>query len=91
MIHYLVEKSNEFENLKIFGWGNNSFVDNIANYKDPEHYEYKINSWMLDAINQNIGLLTKSNIDAYLDLFTQKSLNFDLIGLGKEIDNYLQK
>ncbi len=89
MIYYLVEKSSEFENLKIFGWGNNSFVDDIANYKDTGHYEYIINSWMLDAINRNEGLLTKSNTDDYLDLFTQKALDFDLIGLGEKIDNYL--
>lgn len=91
MIQYIVDKSDQFENLKIFGFGNYSFVDDIAIYKDPQHFEYKINSWMLDAISQEEGLLSKSNINQYLDLFTQKALEFDLIQLGEKFDTYLQK
>ena len=90
MVYYIVEKSMRFENLKIFGWGNYPFIDDIANYKDPQHYEYIINSWMLDAINKDEGLLNHSNITDYLTLFTQKSLNFDLVKVGEKIDNYLQ-
>jgi hypothetical protein len=90
MMKYLVSKSNAYSNLKIFGWGNYSFVDDIANYKDPRHYEYTINSWMLSTIARDEGLLTDSNIDTYLDLFTKKALEFDLIGFGKKIDIYLE-
>lgn len=90
MIQYIVTKSDQFDNLKIFGWGNHSFVDDISMYKDPQHFEYTINSWMLDAISREEGLLLKSNIDQYLDLFTQKALEFDLIKLGEKFDNYLQ-
>jgi len=88
-VKYLVSKSNKFSNLSIYGWGNYSFVDNIANYKDPQHYEYKINSWMLDAISRKEGLLTSTNIDVYLDIFSHKSLNYDLYDLGSKINNYL--
>ena len=88
-VRYLVSKSNKFENLLIYGWGNHSFVDNIANYKDPQHFEYKINSWMLDAISREEGLLTSTNIDVYLDIFSNKSLNYDLYDLGNKINNYL--
>ena len=88
-IKYLVSRSNEYPNLKIYGWGNHPFVDDIANYKDLGHYEYKINSWMLDAIKRDEGLLTVDNIDNYLEIFTQKALNYDLFELGNKIDNYL--
>ena len=88
-IKYLVAKSNEFLNLKIYGWGNHSFVDDIANYKDPQHFEYKINSWMLGAIQRNEGLLTSSNINEYLDIFSDKALNYDLFELGDKINHYL--
>jgi len=88
-IKYLVSRSNEFSNLKIYGWGNHAFVDDIANYKDPQHYEYKINSWMLGAIQKNEGLLTTSNIDEYLETFTQKALKYDLFMLGEKIEHYL--
>lgn len=88
-IKNLVQKSNEYPNLKIYGWGNNSFVDAISNYKDLTHYEYKINSWMLGAIKREEGLLTVEKIDNYLEIFTQKSLDYDLFEIGDKIDNYL--
>jgi hypothetical protein len=90
-VRYLVFKCNDYSNMKIFGWGNYPFVDDLANYKDPEHYEYKINSWMLDAINRDEGLLLASNIDNYLDTFTKKSLEFDIVSFGKQIDNFLNQ
>jgi len=88
-IRYLVSKSHKYSNLKIYGWGNHSFVDNIANYKDLHHYEYKINSWMLGAIKRKEGLLTVDNIDNYLNIFTQKALDYDLFKLGDKINQYL--
>lgn len=88
-VKYIVSKRNNLSNLSIYGWGNHAFVDNIANYKDPQHYEYKINSWMLDAIKRNEGLLTSSNINEYLDTFTDKSLKYDLYELGHTIEQYL--
>ena len=88
-VRYLVRKSNQYPNLKIYGWGNHSFLDDIANYKDLNHYEYTINSWMLDAIKREEGLLTVNNIDNYLKVFTQKALDYNLFELGNKIDNYL--
>lgn len=88
-VKYLVSKSKAYPNLKIYGWGNYSFVDDIANYKDLGHYEYKINSWMLGAIKRQEGLLTVDSIDNYLDVFTQKALDYNLFELGDKIDKYL--
>lgn len=89
-IKYLVLKSSEYSNLSIYGWGNHSFIDDITNYKDLHHYEYKINSWMLGAIREQEGLLNISNIDDYLDIFTKKALSYDLFELGEKIDYYLK-
>ena len=88
-IKYLVTKSNEYTNLKIYGWGNNAFLDNIANYRDLHHYEYKINSWMIDAIKKEEGLLTVNNVDNYLELFTTKAFNYNLFELEKKINYYI--
>lgn len=90
-LKYLVLKSEKFPNIKIYGWGNHAFVDNIANYKDLNHYDYKINSWMLSAIKNQEGQLTANNIDNYLDIFTNKALKYDLSDLAIMIDNYLKE
>jgi len=91
MLKYIVNESSKYSNLKIFSWNDHDFVDDIKNYKDTGHYEYKINSWMLDAIKRNEGLLTNSNIKQYIEKTTQQALDFDLIGLGKKIDVFLKK
>lgn len=88
---YLVNKSKEYPNLKIYGWGNHSFVDDIANYRDLDHYEHTINSWMLGAIKRKEGLLTTENIDNYLKIFTQKALNYNLFEIGNKINNSSNK
>jgi hypothetical protein len=88
-VRYLVSKTSEFKNLKIYGWGNDAFVDDIANYKDLSHYSHEIDSWILGAIQREEGLLTVVNIDKYLALFTNKSLDYNLFRVGDKIDKYL--
>ncbi len=88
-VRYLVSKTSEFKNLKIYGWGNDAFVDDIANYKDLFHYSHTIDSWMLSAIQRDKGRLTVANIDKYLALFTKKSLDYNLFRVGDKIDKYL--
>ncbi|MEA3456024.1 MAG: hypothetical protein U9R26_05925 [Campylobacterota bacterium] len=88
-VRYLISKSETYKNLKIYGWGNNAFVDDIANYKDLSHYSHTIDSWILGAIKREEGLLTATNIDKYLELFTEKALNYKLFIVGDKIDNYL--
>lgn len=76
-LKYLVDASEENENLKVYAWGNDDFVDDIANYRDLTHYNEKINSWMLHAIQRDEGFLTRQNVDAYLKLFKQKALDYN--------------
>jgi hypothetical protein len=90
-IQYLVSKTSSYSNLKIYGWGNHSFVDDISNYSDLGHHHFQINSWMLDAISQNEGLLTIANINPYLNLLKNKSLEFNLNEIGDEIDDYFKQ
>ncbi|MGD9638609.1 MAG: hypothetical protein AB7U85_06080 [Alphaproteobacteria bacterium] len=84
-IKFLASQTALYPNLKIFGWGNNDFGDDIKNYKDLVHYNYKYNSWILDEISQNDGLLEIKNIDKYLAEFKNKAQNFNLLVLGDRI------
>ena len=89
MIRYIVEKSSFYPNISLYGWGNESFVDDIRMYKDPTHYHVSINSFMLDAISQQKGRLTAHNVETYLSTFGEKSRHYDLFSLGASIDAYL--
>lgn len=90
-VKYLVRESEKYQNIKIYGWGNHDFVDNIAYYKDINHYDHTINSWMLSAIKSNEGQLTSQNIETYLDTFLKKALSYDLSVLERNIEAYLEK
>lgn len=88
-IHYLVEKSMDYPNLRIYGWGDKNFPSNIKLYKDLGHYHPSINSKMLIWIKENNGLLTSSNITEYLHIFEEKSLSYDLFEIEEKINEYL--
>ena len=85
VLRYLVQKSSEFKNLKIYAWGDTDYPDDIANYKDLTHYSHKFNSLMLSYIRDDIGLLTLENFDAYYAKFEKKSLKFDIMPYYEKI------
>ncbi len=89
-LKYLVTQSQKYTNMKIYAWGMEDFLDDIAYYKDLGHYEYKINSWMLKAIQCNEGLLTMQNIDVYLTEITRRALDYGLVPLAKKIEHDLR-
>jgi len=89
-IRYLARMSKKYPNLKLYGWSDYNFPDDIANYKDLFHYSEKINSWMLDAISRSEGVLTSDNVEKYLSKISEKAQRYDLFELGEKIDTYLR-
>ncbi len=90
ILRYLAEKSDKYSNLEIYSFGEEKFIDDIATYKDLNHYHYSINSWMLSAITQKKGLLHERNIDKYLEHITKKALDYNLVELHNSIQHKLQ-
>lgn len=85
VIKYLVELSSNNSNLKIYGFEDNNFLDDIANYMDMIHYSKEINSLMLNKFKKNEGLLRIDNIRDYIARSEEKAEKFDLIELSKKI------
>ena len=90
-LNYLVSMSEQYPNMKIYAWGNESFLDDIANYSDLGHFDPEYNSYMLDQIQKENGLLTTANVDDYLKTFTQKAMEYDLVALADTIESYYNK
>lgn len=86
---YMVTLAQKHKNMKVYAWGTEAFLDDLANYQDLSHYEYKINSWELKAIKENKGLLTLDNIDEYLHIITQKALHYDVLRYEKQFEDFL--
>lgn len=82
-LKYLLNQN--LPNLKVYGFDDMGFTDDIANYVDLGHYSKDINSKMLDWIAQKKGILTTQNFDKYWDKYEQKSKAFDLSKFLEEL------
>lgn len=90
-LKYLIQSSNELENLKIYGFFYMDFISNLNNYMDYGHHSAKINSKMLEWIRDDVGLLNEENFQKYWDNFSQKAKSYDLIELSKTIEKFLDE
>lgn len=88
-IRYLVAMTKKYPNMQIYGWGDTTYPDNIAHYKDLIHYHWDFNSQMLWDIHANKGRLTPDNVEQYLNAYTEKSQHYDILGIAKQMEHYL--
>lgn len=82
-ITYLLHE--KLPNLKIYGFDNEYFTNNIEYYRDLEHYDEKVNSFMLDAIKNDTHRITLENIDNYFEEMKKKVEAYDIESLRKQI------
>ncbi|EAJ5682006.1 hypothetical protein BXA13_06775 [Campylobacter lari] len=85
MIIYLVDESQKYSNVKIYGFDDLDYADDIANYKDLTHYNIDMNEMQLDAIKNQTNILTPENMDEYFKIMEEKIKNYDLNPLIEQI------
>ncbi|WP_374280088.1 hypothetical protein [Desulfovibrio sp.] len=68
----------------MYGFENEHFTEDIANYKDTIHYLPSINTLFLQSIAKKQHLLTKDNIDMYLDECESQAYAFDISQLAAD-------
>ncbi|HEG0496238.1 TPA: hypothetical protein SB541_000155 [Campylobacter jejuni] len=78
ILKWLIKETSKYPNVKIYGFDDLSYADNIANYKDPVHYNIDMNSMQLDAIKNHTHILTPENMDKYFKIMEEKIKNYDL-------------
>lgn len=74
-----------FNNVKIYGFDNDSFADDINRYSSLTHYDEKVNSFMLDAIKNDTHRITLENVDSYFEEMRKKVEAYDIEPLRKQI------
>ncbi|EAJ7432042.1 hypothetical protein ACXAIF_000344 [Campylobacter coli] len=78
LISFIVKKTSKYPNVKIYGFDNLNYADDITNYKDPIHYNIDMNSIQLDAIKNGTHILTPQNMDKYFKTMEEKIRSYDL-------------
>lgn len=85
---YLLKKTVQMKNVKIYWFYDEDYVFDITKYKDLTHYHYSINSQQIDAIKNGTNILTIENYKDKFKKFSQKIRTFDLQTYLDKIPNY---
>ncbi len=88
---YFAEQAKALPNMHVYGFEDEDFVDDIANYKDTGHYHYRFNSYFLDAIAAGQHEVSVDNVDAYLERCRQKAEAFDIAKLNAQAQELIRK
>ena len=91
IIRYLVDKSNIYKNLEIYGYEDNDFLDEIEYYKDFYHYDKSINSLMLDSFKNKTNIINIDNVDIYINDSEYGALNYNVFEIANKLENYLNE
>ncbi|WP_086235927.1 hypothetical protein [Campylobacter devanensis] len=86
-LRYFITQSSSYKNVKVYGFDELDYADDIANYRDLSHYNKDLNSIQLDAIKNQTNILTPQNIDKYLATLEQKIKSYDITPFIKALEN----
>lgn len=90
IVRYLVERTKANKNIHIYGFEDQDFPDDMANYKDIYHYHQRFNSQFLDAIASGSHELTSENVEGYLQRCEQKAWDYDIPALNARVQALLE-
>ena len=75
---YLVQQCQDLPNVKVYGFHDCAFVNNLANYFDRSHYHPDVNRYMMFSIKNNLHRLTPENIDLYEQRMLENLKSFEI-------------
>lgn len=87
ILKWFIKETSKLENVKVYGFDDLDYADDIANYNDLSHYNKDLNSIQLDAIKNQTNILTPQNIDKYLAIMEQKIKSYDIKPFIKALEN----
>lgn len=82
-IRHLATLASSTPNMRVFGFEDQDFLDDITNYKDLVHYHAEYNSYFLESFAKGLHELTSDNVDAYLIRCAKKAKDFDYVKLNE--------
>ena len=87
ILKWFIKETSKLENVKVYGFDDLDYADDITNYNDLSHYNKDLNSIQLDAIKNQTNILTPQNIDKYLATMEQKIKSYDIKPFIKALEN----
>jgi hypothetical protein len=69
----------------VFGYEDQNFLDDIARYKDMDHFDPGINSLLTRSIGQGQNRLTVTNVERYITEARRRATAFQLDDLAARL------
>ena len=85
VVRTLVAASARWPNLVVYGWEDQDLLDDLARYKDLDHFDAGVNSLILEAIRARQHVLTPENLEAYLHEARRRAQAYDLADLAARL------
>ena len=90
VLKWLIQLTKDYSNVKIYGFDDLDYADDIANYKDPSHYNVDMNSMQLDAIANQMHILTPQNMDEYFKIMATRIKDYNLEPFIQQVKQYVE-
>ncbi|WP_446424644.1 hypothetical protein [Mailhella sp.] len=88
-VRHTVRRAEALGNVRVFGFDDCAFVDDIARYKDVTHYDDGVNAYIAESMGQNRHRLTSANMEEYLARCEELARAFDIKALNREVQQRL--
>ena len=89
VVRHVVRRAEALGNVRVFGFEDCAFVDDITRYKDVTHYDDGVNEYMTESMGQNRHRLTSDNMEEYLARCDELARSFDIKALNREVQHRL--
>ncbi|MWV69632.1 hypothetical protein [Helicobacter saguini] len=86
-IRFFLRHTRHLRNVRIYGLDDLNFADDIANFKDIQHYSPQMNVLQLRAIATQSHILNTQNIESYFAKMQEKIKNYDVTAFLNAVEN----
>ena len=90
-VRQTVSKLVPYPNVKIYGFDNLEFTQDLSYYKDLTHYKPEINTMLLKLTGRDEYRLYSNNVDSYLSKLTERVETYDLVGFNEMIQKGISR
>jgi hypothetical protein len=85
VVRHLVQLSGRLPNLHVFGFEDQDFLDDLARYKDLDHFDPAINTLIARAIGEGQHRITPANVERYIAEAKRRALAYPLEELAARL------
>lgn len=80
---YAVEQLLPYENVKIYYFQGEDFIDDLNEYRDATHHKPKYNRYVFDCIKEDKNRLTKENYQEEINKVYEMTKDYNYESLWK--------